>query len=161
MPIRGVIYRLIANPIRTLIYLIVLAALFTLVRAILAPVSPWGPVLTAKLPDGGTVAVRSRLIGNESEEQLIWTDSQLRVMGEYSFNGYHAGPYSVQIRFDSKHMGVWVESGHEVIALLNLKTREFDGDPLGTKLPDWVKPGSGESLASGAIQAWWQPVIFW
>lgn len=161
MQMQNVIYRLITNPIRTLLYLFLLAALFTLVRAILMPVSPWGPVLTANLPDGGTIAVRSRLIGNESEEQLIWTDSPHRVIGEYSFNGYHAGPYSVQIRFNSEQMGVWVEAGHEVIAFLNLKTREFDGDPWNTELPDWVKPGSGELLASGAIEAWWQPLILW
>lgn len=58
---------------------------------------PWGPEVGGQLPSGHTVCYRSRPIGRETEDQLVWINSS-GTRRELWIQQFHAGPALVTVR---------------------------------------------------------------
>jgi hypothetical protein len=118
---------------------------------------PWGPRVTGRLPGGRTVVFQSRFYGRETDDVLIVKEmSGLRDNWYWINNAWNAKITFVRIAISEKKELIWIESGGQVLASLDLSNDNY----VRASLPG-VEFGSGETLAMGHTRGWWQYVVPW
>lgn len=117
-----------------------------LTTCIMSVESDWGPEVSARLNSGDVIVFRSRSVGKETDDQLVWIKSS----GEsiyYWVDQIHAGFYFVSIKTSNAQDRIWIESDGMVKSALDLSTGEF-WDESKIK-PSWAAYGTGLLVGSG------------
>ena len=126
----------------------------------IAPFEPWGPYITANLSTGHTVTFRSRAVGRESDEQLLWTtpDAQQK---SFWINQIHAGNAYVTLKVNADQTRLWIESDGKVDAALDMIAGDFW--PEGQVMPNWAIYGKGDVVAEGytSRMRWLRLILPW
>jgi|GEM_PF-1207768 len=109
---------------------------------------PWGPQVGGQLPNGHTVWYRSRPVGRETEDQLVWID-QTGMRQELWVQQYHAGPADVSVRFRDNGDKVRVVAGSRTLCSLNLRTGDFREELA--EQHEWSLSDDGTILDEGRV----------
>lgn len=109
--------------------------------------SPWGPRVGGRLPNEHEVYFRSRKIGQETDDQLIWISPHGHTK-HFWVDQIHAGFDYVTIRYSSGGEHVWVESDGRIGASLDVTTSDFRAELAPQH--SWATLGDGTELDSGS-----------
>ncbi len=106
---------------------------------------PWGPQIGGELPNGHTVWYRSRPVGRETEDQLVWINSH-GIRREFWIQQFHAGPGYVIIRYCDGGDKVWVSADGLTQASIELVRGDFCDH---ARQHEWALPEAGTVLDEG------------
>jgi hypothetical protein len=139
-----------------LLYLLYMLSFKWLIIMGLGLPGPWGPALTAAVPNGTRLIVKCRRVGKESDELLICISRNTE--STYVINNTHAlDLWYAKVCLSQDGSLVWIESRWSVIATLNLDTGEFYSE--GVSQPDGAVFGAGATLSQGWTRYWWELVM--
>lgn len=131
------------------LYLLVVAWLCLKTIGCVAMITgPWGPQVGGQLPNGHTVWYRTRPVGRETEDQLVWI-GQAGLRQELWVQQYHAGPADVSVRFRDNGDKVWVVADDRTCCSIDLVTGDFR-DELAEQ-HDWSLSEQGTVLDEGRV----------
>lgn len=119
---------------------------------------PPGPEVHAKLAEEGELIYRSRMVGSNSHNDLVWIPRGGKPK-TFRVSQHFAGPDFVVIKRDRQPHRIWLETENTVLASLDIDERDFRA--AGEQEHRWAKFGAGTQIGAGRTWGVLDAILPW